>query len=116
MTSDDDELLDFEGGTAAPPRENGELVFDAPWQMRAFGLAAELVDAGRFSWRDVQGSLIDVIAEWEASDPATRGVWVYYERWLEAVERLVVGRDVLSSSELGDRAAEYAARPHGHDH
>lgn len=32
-------------GAAALPRRNGELVFEAPWQGRAFGLALAL--AGR---------------------------------------------------------------------
>ena len=31
---------------AAPPRDNGELVFEAPWESRAFGVAVALHDAG----------------------------------------------------------------------
>ena len=84
--------------------------------MRAFGLAAELVEEGRFTWRDFQGRLIDVIAAWEARPESERGDWVYYERWLEALEGLVVSREVLDAPEIAGRAAEYAARPHGHDH
>ena len=34
-------LLDS-SGPAAPPRDNGELVFAAPWESRAFGLALAL--------------------------------------------------------------------------
>ena len=52
-------LLDS-AGPAAPPRDNGELVFTAPWQSQAFGVALALYDAalegfaeaGRFA--DVQ--------------------------------------------------------------
>ena len=39
--------LDIEG-PAAPPRSNGELVFAAPWESRAFGLAMALHDGGLF--------------------------------------------------------------------
>ena len=38
-------LLDS-AGPAAPPRDNGELVFAAPWESRAFGLALALNEAG----------------------------------------------------------------------
>ena len=31
-------------GPAAPPRDNGELVFAEPWESRAFGLAVTLHD------------------------------------------------------------------------
>ena len=31
-------------GPAAPPRANGELVFEAPWESRAFGIAIALVE------------------------------------------------------------------------
>ena len=36
-----------EDGAAAPPRENGELAFSAPWEGRLFGLTMTLVEAGR---------------------------------------------------------------------
>ena len=37
-------------GAAALPRRNGELVFDAPWQGRAFGLALALVQRLGLEW------------------------------------------------------------------
>jgi len=110
------DLADLEGTSAAPPRENGELVFDEPWQMRAFGVAADLVDAGRFTWRDFQQQLIAAIGEWESTPEAERGEWAYYDHWLTALERLIAERDVLAAGELDSRSEEYAARPHGHDH
>ena len=36
--------LDLQG-PAAPPRANGELVFEQPWQGRAFGLADKVIVA-----------------------------------------------------------------------
>ena len=36
----------------ALPRKNGELVFEAPWEARAFGLAVALNDSGLYPWRD----------------------------------------------------------------
>src|SRR6185436_2989351 len=37
-------------GTAALPRKNGELVFEAPWQGRVFGLAVSLSDREHYVW------------------------------------------------------------------
>ena len=48
-------------GPAAPPRTNGELVFDAPWQTRAFGLAAALGEQGHLSWSEFQQALIEQV-------------------------------------------------------
>ena len=41
MAGVDREVASLEG-TAALPRRNGELVFEAPWQGRAFGMAVVL--------------------------------------------------------------------------
>ena len=75
-------LLDVDGA-AAPPRRNGELVFDAPWQSRVFGLAAAVVetcfDGDREPFRQ---QLIAAIAE----DPERP----YWDSWTVALEMLVV--------------------------
>ena len=38
-------LAAADGGAAAPPRSNGELVFEAPWESRSFGMAVALSEA-----------------------------------------------------------------------
>ena len=50
---------------AAPPRQNGELVFQAPWESRVFGLAAALRDRGLFAWDEFRVCLIAEIADWQ---------------------------------------------------
>ena len=37
-----DRLIANMEGSAALPRKNGELVFEAPWEGRAFGIAVAL--------------------------------------------------------------------------
>src|SRR5581483_11355715 len=49
------------GGSAAMPRKNGELVFAAPWEGRAFGLAVALSDQGLYNWEEFRQSLITQI-------------------------------------------------------
>jgi len=107
-------LLDT-SGPAAPPRDNGELVFTAPWEGRAFGAALALTDAGRIDWEDFRQALIGEIGEWEAAHPAGGG-WGYYDRWLAALERLVSKSGLVSAEELKRRALLLATLPSGHDH
>ncbi len=107
-------LLDS-AGPAAPPRDNGELLFAAPWESQAFGLALALHDAGRIDWEDFRRSLIHEIGEWEAAHPSGEG-WSYYGCWLRALERLLNVQEVVSASDLRDRLRFLAARPPGHDH
>jgi nitrile hydratase accessory protein len=90
-------------GPSALPRRNGELVFTAPWQGRAFGMAVALRQGGRFAWRDFQDRLEREIAAAGPDDDAS----LYYEHWLAALERLAVDRGIVDGEELGRRAGEY---------
>ena len=107
-------LLDA-AGPAAPPRDNGELVFAAPWESQAFGLALALHDTGRIEWEDFRQSLIREIGAWEAAHPTREG-WSYYECWLRALERLVSVQGLVAADDLQARQNVLAARPAGHDH
>ncbi|OLM12948.1 putative transmembrane nitrile hydratase [Pseudonocardia sp. Ae505_Ps2] len=95
-------------GPAAPPRSNGELVFAAPWEGRAFGLAVALAEAGVFTWDGFRDRLVARIA----ADPAAP----YYGCWLAACEDALVAAGRLDGAEVLTRAADLAARPAGHDH
>ncbi|HET9317868.1 MAG TPA: cobalt chelatase, partial [Vicinamibacteria bacterium] len=44
-------------GHAALPRKNGELVFDEPWQGRAFGMAVALHEGGAYDWEEFRQEL-----------------------------------------------------------
>ncbi len=108
------EQLDTEG-PAAPPRENGELVFAAPWESRLFGMTLALCEAGQLEWEDFRQLLIEEIGRWEAAGHPPEE-WSYYTRWATALERLLATRGLCAAPELSERAATLAARPHGHDH
>jgi nitrile hydratase accessory protein len=102
-------------GPAAPPRDNGELVFAEPWESRAFGMAVALHDSGAFTWERFQGALIARIAAWEAAHPSGEG-WSYYRCWLDALEDVLAGDGTVSADEITARADTLAHRPEGHDH
>ena len=92
-------------GPAALPRKNGELVFEAPWEGRAFGMAVALGDARRYEWEEFRQGLIARIAETEAHGEDQP----YYEQWLAAFERLLVARGLLTPEEIEQRTAEFAS-------
>ena len=102
-------------GPAAPPRTNGELVFEAPWESRLFGMTLALIERGAFAWRDFQEELVASIRAWEAT-AAPGAEYHYYDRWQEALERLLGRTEICPRTDLDSRAEAFAARPHGHDH
>jgi len=102
-------LLDA-AGVAAPPRDNGELVFAEPWESQAFGVAMALHQAGHFAWEDFRQRLIAEIGDWQAHR-AGQEEWNYYRCWLRALERTLAGAGLVSEAEVGERAALLAAQP-----
>ena len=107
-------VLDVDG-PAAPPRSNGELVFGAPWESRAFGLALALHAGGAFEWEDFRRQLIAAITDWER-DGDDGQEWSYYRCWLTALERVLAQRGFVGAGDVEARARELAARPEDHDH
>jgi len=108
------DVLDTDG-PAAPPRRNGELVFEAPWQSRLFGLTMSLHRAGIFEWEEFRRLLIAEIDSWQRANPSATG-WSYYERWQAAFEQLLAVKGLCAGRELSQRVDVLAARPAGHDH
>jgi nitrile hydratase accessory protein len=84
-------------GVAALPRQNGELVFDAPWQGRVLGMALAVVQQRGLDWDEFRRRLIAAID----ADPARP----YYESWTAALTDLVVDLGAARTEELDARAA-----------
>jgi nitrile hydratase accessory protein len=95
--------------------ENGEVLFEAPWQGRVFGMAVALHEAGLFTWGEFQACLIEEIGSWDrTADEDT--VFQYYEHFQNALNRLLATHDLIAAQDLDARSEQFAARPHGHDH
>jgi nitrile hydratase accessory protein len=100
-------------GVTALPRKNGELVFETPWESRAFGVAIALHDAGAVDFEEFRARLIAEIREAGDTNHSTD----YYECWLHALERVLLERQIVSSEEIEERSATIAhawAHDHGH--
>ncbi len=117
-------------GAIALPRQNGELIFEEPWESRAFGIAVALAEGGAYAWEDFRLRLIGEIQDWEhdqkgdgaATDSGAHD-WTYYRHWLVSLERVLLERGVVSADELAERERVLAAadkhdhdHAHGHDH
>ncbi|HLI28769.1 MAG TPA: nitrile hydratase accessory protein [Chloroflexota bacterium] len=95
---------------ARVPQRNGELVFAAPWEARAFGLVVALHEQGCFVWDEFKERLIAEITRADAAgEPST-----YYERWLAALERLLYDKGLVAADEVGARAHALRAAPPDH--
>jgi nitrile hydratase accessory protein len=81
---------------AALPRDNGELVFDAPWQGRVLAMALAVVEERRLDWEEFRLRLIAAIA----ADPARP----YYESWTVALTDLVVDLGIVTDDEVAGHA------------
>ena len=94
-----DQAISSMTGAAALPRKNGELVFDEPWEGRAFGLAVALNESGVYNWPDFSERLVE-----ETSADEQQGRYgAYYERWVRALERLTLDRALITPAELDAR-------------
>jgi len=102
-------------GPAAPPRRNGELALDEPWQGRLFGVTMALCRSGAVDHERFRQQLIAEIALWEAEHP-NGGGYSYWDRWQAALEAVLERAAILDVATLTALAAELAARPAGHDH
>lgn len=105
--SGDNVVMKMTGSAEAPPRWNGELVFHAPWEARAFGLAVALSEQKHYAWEEFRQALITSIGEWEAKHTTDDPEWSYYDRWLLALERIVLKSKLISDTELATRTAEF---------
>jgi hypothetical protein len=71
-------------GLDAPPRSNGELVFEAPWQGRAFGICLALLEREGLGWEDFRPYLVAAVErEPEAS---------YYQCFAEGLDAFTTAR------------------------
>jgi nitrile hydratase accessory protein len=103
-----DSMLAYMPEEVAPPRKNGELEFQEPWESRAFGMALALYEEKRYtSWEDFRTRLIQEIGVWETTEQKDKHAWNYYEHWLKALERLVVETGILDKRDIDTRANEF---------
>jgi nitrile hydratase len=73
-------------------RESHEPVFHAEWEGRVLGLVRSVID-GRYNWDEFRFAI-------ERLDPVVYLSDSYYERWLDALERYLVEKEVIAPEEM----------------
>jgi len=101
------------GHSDSPPRINAKLCFAEDWERQAFGVALALSKAGHFDWEDFRQNLITAIGEWENSHSLDDSSWSYYERWLTALERVVIEAELVTGDELAKLGGRDSGSPVG---
>lgn len=97
--------LDVEG-PAAPPRANGELVFNEAWQSRLFATTMAACDAQLIAYDDFRDRLIERIAVHDET-----GADDYWAAWQDAFEALTVEVGLVADDEIAERATAFAEHP-----
>ena len=86
MSDEVDQTIDEIKDAVDLPQEGSELVFDAPWQARAFGLVVTLYRQGLFEWNEFQSRLIEQVQADAFADEEDDPESVYYRQWIAAFE------------------------------
>ena len=107
MTADSPSLDADLAGPLSPPRNNGEVVFGAPWEQRVFGLTVAACRSGACEWESFRQRLISRIADDEMRP--------YWQNWAAAFEDVLECAAVVTRGELDDRLHELLRRPAGFD-
>lgn len=82
------------GSTTPLPRDNGELVFEEPWQGRALGMGVVVLERTGASWEEFREHLVAAIAARPQRAGETAAT-AYYAAWLDAVQALLAARGLL---------------------
>lgn len=93
------------GQPDSPPRAQGRLQFTQDWQRSLYGLALALSKAGHFEWEAFRQNLIASIAQWEQLPCGDQPPWDYYERFLQALLKVLEEHSLLDIEELESRLA-----------
>lgn len=98
-----------------PKNEEGP-VFREPWEAQAFALVLALHAEKAFTWDEWAATLSAEITKAQQAGDADLGD-TYYQHWLNALERLVLEKNLSEYSEISTRIVEwrdaYLATPHG---
>jgi nitrile hydratase accessory protein len=96
------------------PRDHEGPIFSSPWEARAFAMVVTLSNRGLFEWTEWASTFSAEIAQ---SEHALEGhTDDYYECWVNAAEKLLERKGVLSQSDF-DLSAEMTLKSWPHpDH
>jgi nitrile hydratase len=96
------------------PRDNGELMFNSPWESRVFAMAVLLCEKGAYSWKMFNEQFAKCIGDAEMHNPDKEAVSAYYHHWRLALEKVLLEKAILLEEQLQARANEFATGQRHH--
>jgi nitrile hydratase accessory protein len=106
---------DRHAARAALPADRDGPVFAEPWQASAFALVVHLSERGAFAWSEWSAALGEEIQAAAQRGPEEEAA--YYQRWLDALERLCREKGLVDAAEVSRRREKwrraYLNTPHG---
>jgi nitrile hydratase accessory protein len=100
---------------AALPADHDGPAFAEPWQASAFALAVHLSERGAFAWSEWSAALGREIQA--ATQQGSEESAAYFDRWLDALERLCREKGLVDAAEISRRREQwreaYRNTPHG---
>ncbi|MGD1860207.1 MAG: nitrile hydratase accessory protein [Leptolyngbyaceae cyanobacterium] len=89
--------------TPESPEVDHEPVFQAPWEAKAFAIVNQLAAAQEYSWAEWTEQFVAEISAAEADSADGR---TYYERWVDACEKLLITKGILDTQSIDQRIQE----------
>jgi nitrile hydratase accessory protein len=83
-----------------PVCADGDMVFKEPWEAKAFAIVVTLSQAGQFTWLewvDCFSAHVSAATDVEAAGGTSK---TYYEQWVDAMEDILVAKNVTSTEQL----------------
>lgn len=114
MNQDSQALINHIEDSMKLPRENGEIVFHTPWEGRIFAMAVLLLEKGMYPWIAFNGKFIQEIGEAERLHPEKDVVSTYYQHWVQAFEKVLIEKNVLTQEQLKTRTHEFSSGQRHH--
>ena len=116
ITPGDDRITGLTAELDDFPLQNGEPVFAEPWHAQVFAMVLQMHEKGLFEWSEWSSQLGEEIrCAQEKGDPDLGDT--YYTHWLNALEQMMIKKQLASTDELDDLQSRWhaaaLATPHG---
>jgi nitrile hydratase accessory protein len=95
------------------PTEAQELVFNAPWEAKAFAIVNQLTTLEHCTWPEWTQYLSSAIA---ATEHAAPDAVPYYEQWVMACEQLLADKGLLDAQAIDQKMQELVAEKEAEHH
>lgn len=85
---------------ALPSCVDSDQVFNEPWEAKAFAIIVNMAQDGHFTWGEWVETFSKEVAVATEIEAAGGQPKTYYEQWLDAAEKLMASKGVVSKEQL----------------